>query len=72
MIQMVAKVLKILNSESDPGQISLALCFAMVAGLTPFFSLHILLTQTKTHYETAYLGTAMEYTVSSLTQRHRF
>jgi uncharacterized protein (TIGR03546 family) len=44
MIQMVAKVLKIINSENAPGQISLALCLAMVAGLTPFFSFHNLLT----------------------------
>jgi uncharacterized protein (TIGR03546 family) len=40
MIQIVAKILKVLNSESDPGQISLALCLAMVAGLTPFVSVH--------------------------------
>jgi len=43
MIQLVAKVLKILNSETNPGQISLALCFAMVAGLGPFVSLPNLL-----------------------------
>jgi len=40
MIQTVAKILRVLNSEAEPGQISLALCFAMVAGFTPFFSLH--------------------------------
>lgn len=40
MIQNIAKILKILNSDNDPGQISLALCFAMVAGFTPFVSLH--------------------------------
>jgi len=40
MIQTVANILKILNSETEPGQISLALCFAMVAGFTPFFSVH--------------------------------
>jgi len=40
MIQIVAKILKVLNSENDPGQISLALCLAMVAGLTPFVSVH--------------------------------
>lgn len=39
MIRLVAKVLKILNSETNPGQISLALCLAMVAGFTPFISL---------------------------------
>lgn len=40
MIQMIAKFIKILNSESKPGQISLAFCFAMIAGFTPFLSLH--------------------------------
>ena len=40
MIQAVAKLLKVLNSETDPAQISLAVCLAMVAGFTPFFSLH--------------------------------
>ena len=43
MLRMIAKVLKVLNSETDPGQISLALCFAMIIGLTPFLSLHNLL-----------------------------
>lgn len=40
MIQVVAKILKVLNSENNPGQISLALCFALMAGFTPFVSLH--------------------------------
>lgn len=40
MIRFFAKILKILNSETDPYQISLALCLAMIAGLTPLFSLH--------------------------------
>jgi len=43
MLQMLAKLLKVLNSEAEPGQISLALCFAMVAGFTPLLSLHNLL-----------------------------
>lgn len=43
MIGQIAKVLKILNSEAAPGQISLALCLAMILGLTPLFSLHNLL-----------------------------
>ena len=43
MLRMIAKLLKVLNSETDPGQISLAVCFAMVMGLTPFYSLHNLL-----------------------------
>jgi uncharacterized protein (TIGR03546 family) len=43
MIEIIARTLKILNSESEPGQISLALCLAMIAGLTPLYSLHNLL-----------------------------
>jgi len=44
MIRMIAKLLKVLNSETEPGQISMAFCLAMVAGLTPLLSLHNLLT----------------------------
>ena len=40
MLTMVAKILKILNSETEPLQISMALCFAMIAGLTPLWNLH--------------------------------
>ena len=40
MIEQIARLIKILNSESEPGQISLALCFSMVAGLTPALSPH--------------------------------
>jgi uncharacterized protein (TIGR03546 family) len=40
MISTIAKILKVLNSETAPGQISLALCFALIAGLTPLYSLH--------------------------------
>jgi len=43
MLRLLANLLRVLNSESDPGQISLAFCFAMAAGLTPFWSLHNLL-----------------------------
>ncbi len=38
MIKMILKLLKVLNSEADPGQISLALCFALLSGFLPFFS----------------------------------
>jgi len=38
MLKMIAKVLKVLNSDADPTQISLALGFALVSGLLPFFS----------------------------------
>ncbi len=40
MIEIIAKLLKVLNSETEPGQISLALCFSMVAGFTPVLSPH--------------------------------
>jgi uncharacterized protein (TIGR03546 family) len=40
MIKLLAKLLRVLNSETDPGQISLGLCFAMILGLTPLLSLH--------------------------------
>ena len=40
MLRAIAKLLKVLNSETEPGQISLAFCFAMIIGLTPLFSLH--------------------------------
>lgn len=43
MLSMIARLLKILNSETEPGQISLALCFSMVIGFTPLLSLHNLL-----------------------------
>ncbi len=43
MLTIVAKIFKILNSETEPFQISLALCFAMVAGLTPLWSMHNIL-----------------------------
>lgn len=43
MLTLLAKFLKLLNSETDPGQISLAFCFAMVAGFTPLMSLHNLI-----------------------------
>ena len=43
MLRLVAKLLKVLNSESDPSQISLPFCFAMILGLTPFYSLHNIL-----------------------------
>ena len=38
MIKMIANLLKILNSDADPSQISLALGFALISGLLPFFS----------------------------------
>ena len=43
MIQVIANVLKLLNSEAEPAQISMALCLSLIVGLTPLFSLHNLL-----------------------------
>jgi len=43
MLSAIARLLSALNSETEPGRISLAFCFAMIAGLTPLFSLHNLL-----------------------------
>ena len=43
MMHLLAKLLAILNSETNPGQISLAFCFAMVAGFTPIASVHNLI-----------------------------
>jgi uncharacterized protein (TIGR03546 family) len=43
MLRLLAKLIKILNSEAEPAQISLAICLGMVAGLTPMMSLHNLL-----------------------------
>ena len=40
MLRLIARLLRVLNSETNPGQISLGFCFAMVAGLTPLMSLH--------------------------------
>ena len=40
MIELLAKLLGVLNSETEPRQISLGFCFAMIAGLTPLLSLH--------------------------------
>ncbi len=39
-MRTIAKLLRVLNSETEPGQISLGFCFALVAGLTPLWSLH--------------------------------
>lgn len=43
MLNILANLLKVLNSETRPGQISLALAFSMIVGFTPLFSLHNLL-----------------------------
>ena len=43
MVRLLLKLLRVLNSETRSAQISLAVCCAMVAGLTPLVSLHNLL-----------------------------
>lgn len=43
MLEMIAKILKVLNSETEPGQISLAVCLAMIMAFTPLFCAHNLL-----------------------------
>lgn len=40
MITIIAKILKALNSETDPAQIGLAVGFSLIAGLTPILSIH--------------------------------
>jgi len=40
VIRAIIKLLRVLNSEAAPAQISLALAFALITGLTPLWSLH--------------------------------
>jgi uncharacterized protein (TIGR03546 family) len=39
-MRLLAKFLKVLNSNAEPLEISLGLCLAMIAGFTPLMSLH--------------------------------
>lgn len=39
MLTIIAKLLKLLNSEQSPAQLALAVCFGLAAGLLPGFSL---------------------------------
>lgn len=43
MIRTVYKLVRIISSETEPGQISLGFAFALIAGLTTLVSLHNLL-----------------------------
>ena len=43
MLTMIAKLLKALNSEASPSQISLAFVLGMILGLTPLWSMHNIL-----------------------------
>jgi uncharacterized protein (TIGR03546 family) len=40
LMRLLAKFLKVLNSNAEPLEISLGICLALIAGLTPFLSLH--------------------------------
>jgi len=40
MVQAFIKILKVLNSETHPAQISLGLCFSVIVAFTPKFSVH--------------------------------
>jgi uncharacterized protein (TIGR03546 family) len=40
MLRAIIKLLTVLNSETEPGQISLAVAFSLIVGLTPLWSLH--------------------------------
>jgi uncharacterized protein (TIGR03546 family) len=43
VIRTAYKLLRIIGSETEPGQISLGFAFALIAGFTPLVSLHNLL-----------------------------
>ncbi len=43
MLSVIAKLLKVLNSDDNPAQIALAVVFALVMGLTPLMSPHNIL-----------------------------
>ncbi len=43
MLSMLAKLLKALNSETNPSQISLAFILGMILGFTPLLSIHNIL-----------------------------
>ncbi len=43
MLTLLMKLLKALNSEASPGQISLAFVLGMIMGFTPFWSAHNLI-----------------------------
>ncbi len=40
MLRASVKLLTVLNSETEPGQISMGVAFALIVGLTPLWSLH--------------------------------
>lgn len=43
MLELMAKFLKVLNSDDNPWSIAVAIGLGMIVGLTPFWTLHNLL-----------------------------
>jgi len=43
MLKMIARLIRVLNSEANPVQISLALVMGLIVGLTPLLSVHNLI-----------------------------
>ncbi|MFT5574971.1 MAG: hypothetical protein ACI89D_000483 [Bermanella sp.] len=43
MLSVIAKLLKVLNSDDNPAQLALAVVFALIMGLTPLMSPHNIL-----------------------------
>ena len=63
MLSAMAKLLKLLNSEASPAQISWAFAFAMFVGFTPFLGLHNLIVVflvciTRVNFSAFFLATA--------------
>jgi uncharacterized protein (TIGR03546 family) len=74
MLRLLARTLKVLNSETDSGQISLALVLAMIMGLTPFWSLHnlivlFLVLLLRANLSTFILGLALAYLLDPVFHR---
>lgn len=72
MLGMLAKFLKVLNSDAAPGQIALGFAFALFVGLTPFFSLHnlivlLLICIVRVNLSAFFLASALLTLVSYLT-----
>lgn len=43
MLKLIVEIIEILNSETEPRQVSLAVCFALIAGFAPLVSLPTLI-----------------------------
>lgn len=71
MLTMIAKLLKLLNSEADPSQISLAFSFALLSGFLPFFSplnaaVLLIVFLLRVNLSAYFLGTAVFSAIASL------